>query len=153
MGKILVIDDEIERILDYLPLNLRDQGHVVDSCSGIAEGVTALGTAKAYDLVVLDIMFPLREKDDAAYKELTGRAPHNENDAMRAGLALVERIRSKGFPILVVTHVTRGTAKGREIRGELDQLQAAGSIVGVWEKPPADDFYKRVAEIAGRGQA
>lgn len=147
MSNILVFDDEVDGLLGYLPLNLEDDGHAVTKCVGLSEGWAALEGNSAYDLVVLDIMFPIREKDDAVYRELTKRKPRGEEDAMKAGLALAKQISKKNIPIVVVTHVTRGTAKGREIREELDRLIADQLILGVWEKPPDDDFYAFVNSL------
>jgi len=141
MVRVLVLDDEVDALLGYLTARLEEDGHAVSAFPTLAEALEAIEDG-AFDVAVIDIMFPIREEDDRAYRKLSGRNPRGIEDALKAGIALIKNIASK--PVYVVTHYTRMTAKGREVWTALDEMKDLGRITCAWEKPPPDEFYEAI---------
>jgi len=57
--RILIVEDE-KKTAAYLQKGLSEQGFVVDSCHDGEEGLL-LATTVEYDLIILDVMIPLRD--------------------------------------------------------------------------------------------
>jgi two-component system copper resistance phosphate regulon response regulator CusR len=57
--KLLIVEDD-QKTRDYLVKGLSEQGYVVDSATNGADAVT-LASGTAYDIVILDIMMPIRD--------------------------------------------------------------------------------------------
>lgn len=57
--KLLIVEDD-QKARDFLKKGLEEQGFVVDCAGNGAEGLD-LASAQSYDLIVLDVMMPVRD--------------------------------------------------------------------------------------------
>ena len=57
--KLLIVEDDL-KTRDYLVKGMSEQGYIVDSASNGADAV-ALATDTSFDLIILDVMMPVRD--------------------------------------------------------------------------------------------
>lgn len=145
--KVLLIDDDVETFLDFLISRLNDEGFDVIKASSLTAAMKVLKERQDISASILDIMFPLREDEDAIYEEYMDKRPTGPEDAMQAGLALIPAIVEESIPILVLTNLSRKTRIGSEVHEELDKQRSEEKIVGVWLKPPDDSFFEMLKKL------
>lgn len=150
---ILLIDDDVEIFLDYVVSKLERMGFHIIKAHSLTEAMEALKDPQDIKAAVLDIMFPLEEKDDTIYERYMGRRPTGTADAMQAGRALIPPLMEKAIPILVLTHLTPKTRIGSEVHEKLKRLVKEGKIVRVWLKPPNDSFFNKLEEICAKEES
>ena len=83
--KVLLIDDEVEVLLDYVIDDLEERGYSVVRALSLVEALRKLKEHSNIKAAILDIMFPLSEEDDTVYERYFGRKPAEPADAMNAG--------------------------------------------------------------------
>jgi DNA-binding response OmpR family regulator len=120
--KILFLDDDLNAIEGFVDL-LRANKHEVDDVGSVTEGREKL-KSNDYAVLILDIMFPLGDK--------TGS--FTQDQAMNAGVALLEELKSGKFGRNQQTRVIVYTAKKSDT-----SLPAKLTALGVSE----DDIYYR----------
>lgn len=143
MRKVLVIDDDVEILLNYLIDKLQECGFMVRRATSLKEAVEILKTESGFCAAILDFMLPLMPEEDKIFEAFYGRKPQGPGDAMRAGLSLIPILEKKRVPILVLTHVTRATRIGAQILQEVPR----DKVIGIWTKPPEEEFYEKLQEI------
>ena len=144
--KILLIDDDVDMLLDYLVDKLQEQGYRVIPARSLSEAIARLKEFSDINCAILDIMMPLSEEDDTIFEEYTGRKPTGPEDAMQAGLALIQPLRGAEVPILVLTHLSEETGIGAKVWKELHRLEDKGEIVIAMQKPPTPEFYNALSK-------
>lgn len=152
-GKILLIDDDAKILLDYFVDELQKRGYQPEIAISLSEAKRILDDpehSRGISCAILDIIFPLSEEDDPIAREFFKRDPTGPEDAMKAGLALIQILSEKGIPILVLTHLSRRSPIGSKIWQELKKLELQGVIKYAAEKPADDDFYNALKKVCGR---
>mgnify|MGYP000085345268 CR=1 FL=1 len=146
MKKVLVIDDDVEVLLNWLIDELARRDFIVKRAASLKEALGILQAESGFCAAVLDLMLPLMPEEDNIFEDYYGRKPQGPEDAMRAGICLIPLLEEKKIPILVLTHITSATEIGEEILQEIPEEK----VVGVWNKPPEEDFYEKLQRICGQ---
>lgn len=147
-GRILWVDDEIPTTMKFLITGVELAGYEIDTALYIKDSLERLdeyseGRPKP-DVVILDIMMPIRDEDRDAYNEITSITRSPLENAMKAGLALISRIKESlpNVPIIVLTNLSEETEIGRYVFEELRKESQMKSIL-----PKPQHLEKLIAAI------
>ncbi len=80
--RILLVEDEI-RVAGFIGRGLREQAYAVDIAPD-GEQAVYLAAVNSYDLVILDVMLPLKDGYNRLPRTARRRARHPHSDAHRA---------------------------------------------------------------------
>lgn len=153
--QVLWIDDEIDTTMRYFVQAVRLAGHVVDTIHFLAEAMDKLdqygddSAGAKPDVVILDIMMPVRAEDVARLSPHVGSSSWLTN-SMQSGLALLGPISRKlqGVPIIALTNLGEESEVGHEV---LTFLKARTEVYAVLAKPqPVLTLIKTIQEASGR---
>lgn len=134
-GRIFWIDDEIPTTMKFIISGVELAGYQIDTALYIKDSLERLdeyskGRPKP-DVVILDIMMPIRDEDLNSYRQLTSTTRHPLKNAMRAGVSLISRIKEviPKAPIVVLTNLSEETEIGHHVFEELRQEPSVKSIL------------------------
>jgi CheY-like chemotaxis protein len=137
--RILWIDDEIAATMKFLVMDLKLAGYRVDPAIYISECCTLLESYTKSetkpDIIILDIMIPIRKEDEACYRSLVRTYEEISTDnSMRAGLDLVDSLKQNlpGTPIIVYTNLNENTEIGQRV---FDELRRRYPAIEILQKP------------------
>ena len=124
-GRIFWIDDEIPTAMKFLITGIELAGYDIDTALYIKDSLERLdeyskGRPKP-DVIILDIMMPIRDEDHEAYDKLTSSSKSSLENGMKAGLALISRIKEilPNVPIIVLTNLSEETEIGHYVFDKL----------------------------------
>lgn len=140
--RILWIDNDTRYIYPF-EVALKTNGYDVTVVPTVSEGA-ALVTATKYSLVIVDIMIPVTEEEEA-----TDYPPSMTDETHKTGLVFYKRYRDmlaqRGIPLIVMTvRVDQGIADEFAKAGF-----PAGAFVRKFEVRDSDVFLEKIRAVLG----
>jgi len=154
-GRIFLIDDEVPTTMKFLITSLELAGYEIDTALYIKDSLERLdeyseGRPKP-DVVILDIMMPIRDADHNAYNKLTSTTKSPLENARTAGLALISRMREilPDVPVMVLTNLSEETEIGQYV---FEKLRKESQVKRILSKPqPLKILTDMIAKAIGGG--
>ena len=123
MARILLLDEDLDGFIEYVREGLAEADLEVRGYKYLGDAHTVVSSdSEEFDAAVVDIMLPIRKEDDAAFHDLVGRSPR-EDDAMWAGTYLIPLLNKKEIPVFIITHLNNASSLGRRVLAKLTALR------------------------------